>query len=201
MADKNESKEYSSFCSACNSMLQSVCSIGTSSLLEVHDENNVYTDDNIIGTTNNVTKLVSSKSNEENVCIANSVTAVKPRGHNEQDVIKNGNTIIKKRKHLESENDINARTSRIISAKRIKSGNNVSDNTKLEKDRAPLLLTTKGNKLNESVSGVNDNLSNFVNANVSVIKPLNKTDNITTDSILHHRKAIVKRLNSTIYLW
>lgn len=39
--DENVNEKYSSFCSSCNSLFQSICSIGIPSFRELNDENNI----------------------------------------------------------------------------------------------------------------------------------------------------------------
>lgn len=137
---ENVDEKYSSFCSSCNSVLQSICSIGIPSFYELSSENNLISK---IEKNKDITKHIGTINvnelddrTKEKTFVKNTDTStknlMKHHTYEKQEINKNGDdkigcSITKKFKYIESLRTVNINSFKIIFVKLPKFKNNLNN--------------------------------------------------------------------------
>ncbi|XP_043601517.1 uncharacterized protein LOC122575980 [Bombus pyrosoma] len=205
--DENVNEEYSSFCSSCNSLFKSICSIGIPSFHELNDENNIISqiekDEDVIehidtiteetGNANEYTSDIKEKTfvKNNNNSTKNSMIPMELHTYRKQETNNNNDnktdySVTKKIKYIELLRDDSKRKENYITLFDNKNKpfilmkNNLDDIFNCEIPKTKILKLTKKNSSIKYVSTSND-------------------DYIVED-ILSHRKKILKAMKSILYL-
>ncbi|XP_050593693.1 protein PFF0380w-like [Bombus affinis] len=205
--DENINEEYSSFCSSCNSLFQSIRSIGIPSFHELNDENNIISqiekDENIIehidtiteetGNVNEYTSNIKEKTfvKNNNNPTKNSVIPMEFHTYRKQETNNNNDnktdySVTKKIKYIELlYKDLQKRENYVTlpddkNKPFILMKNNLDDIFNYEMPKTKILKLTRKNSSIKYVSSSNDYI---------------------VEDILSHRKKILKVMKSILYLW